>query len=614
MLTGQDYSNRRSSLVRFADEILALELIWPFPLIGIGVLEILDPLMIGVAIILALMPWLARWLVFGRPTRHAFVGGALAALVISGLVGIWSAYDPTLSWPMLLTLLGSVSLFFAIVNSAASPWQVGSGLVIAASLLALYFVAQYGYFDYGEEGGRLARLARMTGSLMPNLVLFTPHPNAVAGFLEGPFLLSLALTWRTRGGRRLVWGLATVVIAYGLLISGSRGSWVGLVVAMVIGALLLVPSRPLRLTGAGLSAAGGLVAIYLVVRLPSDRQVSVINSALNTVASRLVLYRNSLHLLGDYPFTGIGPGDTFAMVYSRYQLLIRVPFLTYAHNLLLSVGLGYGLLGLMALAWLLIGFYRLVVRVEGAGLSERSLPLFRAAWLGATVTFVHGLIDSPQFSDSRWTMPMLFALLGLVVAVGRPALMRVGKRVTAGESEGRRQGWRWIVGATLSSVLLVAAVIFWRPLGSAWYANLGAVYQTRSELSPGLDEAAREAGMVRAVAYFERALSLSLSQPVANRRLGMMALDQRDFDAAVTYLERAYPHEPRNQATLKLLGFAYLWTGQMDRAEGLLRQLDVQSELVEELGNWRWWWGTQDREDLSAHADEMIGRLSAKRR
>jgi putative inorganic carbon (HCO3(-)) transporter len=614
MLTGQDYSNRRSSLVRFADEILGLELVWPFPLIGIGVLGILDPLMVGVAIALALIPWLARLLVFGRPTRPTFVGSALGLLVAGALVGMWAAYDAALSWPMLLTLLGSVSLFFAIVNSATSPWQVGSGLVMVATLLALYFVAQYGYFDYQEEGGRLARLARMTGSLMPNLALFTPQSNAVAGFLEGPFLLCLALIWRTRGGRRLVWGLAAVVMAYGLLISGSRGSWVGLVVAMVMGALLLVPSRTLRLAGAGLSAVGGLLAIYLAVRLASDQQVSVITPALKTLGGRFILYRNSLHLLGDYPFTGIGPGDTFAMVYSRYQLLIRVPFLTYAHNLLLSVGLGYGLLGLIALAWLLIGFYQFVVRAEAAGLSARSLPLFRAAWLGATVTFVHGLIDSPQFSDSRWTMPIFFALLGLVVVVGRPALMRVGERMTGRESEGRRPGWRWIVGAALSSVLLVAAVIFWRPLGGAWYANLGAVYQTRSELSPGLDEAARETAMVHAVAYFEHALSLRLSQPVANRRLGMMALDQGDFDAAVTYLGRAYSQEPRNQATLKLLGLAYLWTGQLDLAEGLLRQLDVQGELVEELGNWRWWWDTQDRKDLSAYADEMIGRLSAKRR
>ncbi len=613
MFTDQDDSNYQSPLVHFAGEILALELIWPFPLIGIGVLGILDPLMIGVAIFLALMPWLARWLVFGRVTRPAFVGGALAALVASGLVGIGSAYDPALSWSMLLTLLGSVSLFFAIVNSAGSPWRVGNGLVIAAGLLALYFVGQYGYFDYQEEAGRLARLGRMTGSWMPDLVFFTPHPNAVAGFLEGTLLLSLVLAWRTRGGRRLAWGLAALVIAYGLFISGSRGSWVGLVVAISIGALLLVPNRALRLIGAGLGAVGGLLSIYLAARLPPDRQMSVVNSALKTVGSRSVLYRNSLHLLGDYPFTGIGPGDTFAMVYSRYQLLIRVPFLTYAHNLFLAVGLGYGLLGLIALAWLLIDFYRFVVRVEGAGVSERSLPLFRAAWLGVTVTFVHGLIDSPQFSNARWTTPMLFALLGLAVAVGRPALIRAGQWRTVNVFKERRRGQGWIVLVTLAIVLLAAAMVFRRPLASVWYANLGALYQTRADLSPELDEAVREAVMARAVASFERALSLNLSQPVANRRLGMIALDRQDFEAAVVYLERAYPQEPGNQATLKLLGYAYLWTGQLDLAQGLLRQLDDRSELVEELGNWRWWWGTQNREDLSAHANEMIQRLSAGR-
>lgn len=618
MLKNRYSSTCPAPFLPLADEIVAWELIWPFPLLIVGVLGILDPLMIGVAVGLALLPWLARLLVSGRLTRRAVVGGALGLLVVSALVGMWAAYDPRLSWPMLLTLLGSLSLFFAIVNTHVSPWRVANGLVILAVLMALYFVGQYAYFDYQEQGGRLARLGQMTGSLMPNIVFFAPNPNAVAGFLEGALLLSLALIWRAHGGRRVAWGLTAGIIAYGLLVSGSRGSWAGLAVAMAIWVLLLIPNRLLRLAAGGLGIAGGVLGVLAAVRLATpDRQVFVITSALETIAARSVLYRNSLHLLGDYPFTGIGPGDTFAMVYSRYQLLIRVPFLTYAHNLFLSVGLGYGLLGLAALAWLLVAFYHFVVRVEGAGLpagplagSGRSLPLFRAAWLGVTVTLVHGLIDSPQFSDSRWTTPILFALLGLVVAMGRPALMRVGRWEATGVSQGSYRGWRWIGLAALAITLLVATLIFWQPFASAWYANLGALYQTRADLAPDLDEAAREAAMARALAYFEHALSVNPAQPAANRRLGMMALDRRDFNAAVTYLERAYPQEPWNQATLKSLGLAYLWTGQLDSAEELLRQLDVRSELVEELGNWRWWWGTQDRDDLSAYADEMVRRLS----
>jgi len=48
----------------------------------------------------------------------------------------------------------------------------------------------------------------------------------------------------------------------------------------------------------------------------------------------------------------------------------------------------------------------------------------------------------------------------------------------------------------------------------------------------------------------------------------------------------AYDQEPGNQAALKTLGYAYLWTGQLDPAEKLLRQRDDREALVEELGTW----------------------------
>jgi hypothetical protein len=90
----------------------------------------------------------------------------------------------------------------------------------------------------------------------------------------------------------------------------------------------------------------------------------------------------------------------------------------------------------------------------------------------------------------------------------------------------------------------------------------------------------------------------------------MMALDRQDFETAVSYLERAYSQEPENQATLKSLGYAYVWTGQLDLAAERFRQLNPPGTLVSELEYWQWWWGTQDREDLSTYADEVAERLS----
>ncbi|NJN98069.1 MAG: tetratricopeptide repeat protein [Anaerolineales bacterium] len=115
-----------------------------------------------------------------------------------------------------------------------------------------------------------------------------------------------------------------------------------------------------------------------------------------------------------------------------------------------------------------------------------------------------------------------------------------------------------------------------------------------------------------AVDDFTHALSINPVQPVANRRLGLMALDRENFETAVVYLSQAYHQEPGNQATLKALGYAYLWTGQPDSAEPLLRQLDNQSELAEELTNWSLWWNNHNKPELAEYAGEMVRRLSAE--
>lgn len=608
------YSRRqRTPLAHFAHQVAAWELLWPFPLIGLGLLRIEELALVGPAVGLALLPWLTRWLAHRPLTRQTFISGALILLVVSGPVGVWASYDPGLSWPLLWTLLGSVSLFFAFVNTHVSPSWLARGLVGVAAIFAFYFIGEYGRFTYPDEVGSLADLGRLTGSVLPGFVFFTPHPNAAAGYLESSLLLSLVLVWRVRGNEKYIWGGTAALIAYGLLISGSRGAWVGLVIAIGLWAILLIPQRNLRWIVSGIVVVAVLASVYSIIRIIlSDNPPPFLASTVETAVSRLTLYRNSLFLLSDYPFTGIGLGDTFGLVYSRYQLLIRVPYLTYSHNLFLSVGLGLGLLGLAALIWLLISFYLFVIRVEQVGLSIRYARLFRAAWLGATITFIHGLTDAPQFAGSGWTMPMLFGILGLAVATGRLAFAEEEDEDEAGDPSKSHHRRVWLVSGLIGAVLLISLLVFWQPLLGAWYGNLGSVRQTQAELSPQLTDTTRTIVAEAAVDDFARALSINPVQPVANRRLGLMALDRENFETAAVYLSQAYHEEPGNQATLKALGYAYLWTGQTDLAEPLLRQLDNQSELTEELNNWSSWWESQNKPELAKYAGEIVRRLSAE--
>ncbi len=605
-------------LLPLARGVVALELLWPWPLLSIGLFSITDPLINLMAIGLALLPWPARWLAHGRWSRVTVLAAPLLLLAISGLLSTVVAYDPALSWPMLLTLLGSVSLFFAVVNAAAAGRQMAAGLVIVAVLVALYFVGQYGYFEYPTETGRLASLGRMSGHFLPDLAVLTPHPNAVAGFLVGVFWLCLYLfgsAWAQHGppGARtavIVWGSSAALLGYGLLITNSRGAWAALLVTLGIWGVLSLRNRTVRRWVGLIGPAAMIIGLIAVIySWPQLAHLPLFSALEGTFHSRMVLYRNSLNLIPDYLFTGIGLGEVFALVYSRYQLLIPVPFLFYAHQLFLATALSLGLPGLAALLWLILAFYSFVLRVEQRGLAADDLFLFRAGWLGVTAVIGHGLVDAPQLAAPGWTMPMLFALLGLTVAVGCSGDRQIDPRPVGGVVPGPANSRRLILRPLVLFILVALSLFFWRPLLSLGYANLGSLYQTRADLAPGLDRAARRVALNRAKGYFDHALRLNPTSSTANRRLGLLALDRQNFSEAIAHLERAYAREPHNQATLKGLGLAYLWTGQVDESERLLRQLDPPGNLVNELDAWRSWWRTQQRPDLSSYANQMHQRL-----
>ncbi len=543
---------------------------WSLPLIVVGTLRLIsNPFLISIAISLALIPWLVRWRTSWQRWKLTTMGGALILFVVSALVGMAVTYDVRVSLPMLLTLLGSVSLFLAIVNFSVSPRHIGKILVMLACLLAFFYVGQ--------------RL-----SLIP-AVVFTPHRNAVAGFLEGVLFLSVIITHQANDREQRLWRFSTLIIAGGLLFTGSVGAWVGILVAIGGWGMLQTktPAQRWRVIFLGIMVGLGLAIFVAAIYLFPDLSRFIPGSTSESIRGRLALYLNSLYLLEDYPFTGVGLGDAFALVYSRYSLLIIPPFFFYAHNMFLSVTLGFGLPGLGALIWLIVSFYRLVFKVEKSGLLYgANLQLFRAAWLGTTAIFVHGLADSPHFSNYHWVMPILFVMLGLVATIGQPVIDQIKLGYNPGESTGRNYSPSIILAGLLVS-LVVGTIFFHRPIIAAWYVNLGSIYQTRADLSE-LDPLTHDAALAMARYYFEHVLDLNPVHPAANRRLGMMALDQQDFEDAINYLERAYQQRPQNQTVLKALGLAYQWAGRPTVAAEFLGKLNQESGITAKPDVWHY--------------------------
>jgi O-antigen ligase len=517
----------------------------------------------------------------------------LALFALSAFIGLWAAYDRSLSWPLLITLLGCTVLYLALtwpgLNTTVLRGLAWVLLLIQAAL-ALYFIMQFKHLDYPVKLNTVARLGRLTSSLFPALGNFYPQPNALATFIEGGLPLAAGLWWSARQRReRLVAGLTFLVLGYGLLLTASRGAW--LAVAACAGLASVVWGGRRLSTDRRVWGLAGLVGLALVaavgVTLIAPQRVPALASTLLRGKDRLELYKNSLHLIRDYPLLGIGLGDTFAMVYSKYVLLIPHSYLTYAHNLPLAVWLNQGLLGLVGFGWLVLAFYGAVL---GQARRGQGSPLFWGAALGVTAMLLHGLTDAPQYANSRWVMPVFFALLGLSVANRRMANQRMANQ---------RMAFMVLIVVVLGVTVVLYAT-------GALYANLGAIEHARADLAPALDDGTRQHTLDRAVGYYERALEMNAEQPVARWRLGLIALDAERFPQAIEHLEIARAALPGHRGVQKALGYAYLWDGQIARAEKLLRPLN---EVYQELGTWRWWRGEQGQDQLADYAQQLELRL-----
>lgn len=513
---------------------------------------------------------------------------ALSALIL----GISPSYDPALSYPVQIGVLVAVIVYFVLAHGVAN-WQaaylLGRGLLLAGTVFSAAVILQYGYQNWGETPRLIERAGEIT-TLLPNLGIALPHPNAVATFVETMIPLGIVLIFTTqRRNLTALWLVCTLICAYALVLTFSRGAFVGLGVTLVAAGLLLARRWPLRVAAVLLLAAG--VAGLFLTSAGSDWALS-----------RWTLYRNSLFVASDYLYTGIGLGDTFPLIYSRYGLLIQVPQLTYAHNLPLSVWMGQGLPGLLSFVALVVALYLFVLRV----IRLQPRRLFHAAWLGVTANLVHGLFDSRQYVEALWLMPHLLGLIGLTAGLGRLALENA-----RGEQYVRRVRyipWRL---ALLGVVVLLAGVVFFnRELWAAWYTNRGALLEARTELNPTFNNAQRSTGYNEALNFYHLALSIDPQWPNANRRAGNLYVKMGQYHEAAAPLETAVLYEPGNPAAIKGLGLAYTWAGRSADAARAFHLLDDPQEMANELTVWGYYWSHDGEQPmLAAYAYETAAAM-----
>ena len=515
----------------------------------------------------------------------------LAVLLLSAILGILPAFNRALVWTPLIILI-LCGLMYLLVSRVATSvsWSlfIGRFVVIVCGLVAFYFITQYSHYPGLNKVESISRLAGWIGKLSPSMVFWAPVANSVATLLEGMFFLAVGMFLvEEHIGWRVVLGLTASIVLLALVVSESRGAWLAVGVAGLV--WLAIYFRWAKWL-AILLALGMFLVIILVV-IQQDIQVMGRIPLVNRVLAplfirpdRLEVYRGSMDLIQDMPFTGIGLGNQFAMAYSRYVLGVHVPFLYYSHNLFLEVWLEQGLLGIFALIWILAALFWSAAKTQ---LIEHNLFL-ESTWIGLIAIFLHGFTDARQYID-LWCWLPAFLLLGLFAALHRRQVISPGRTLFWGPLG--------VAGVFLGIVLVMLP-----SLPASWQANLGSIKQAWLELGPSLDESQKSQLRQEAIEDFNRSIRFRNSQRTAHLRLGMILMDDEQFREAVQHLEAAHRVDNTNPATIKTLGFAYVWVGELEKARNLLQSVP---KIVEELNYWGWWRGNRQQIVLSKYAYQV---------
>lgn len=539
----------------------------------------------------------SRYLVYGSlgPRTHFEI--PLLLFLVSAGVAVWSAYNQTTAWSKFWLIVGGIAIFYAFAHwSHLEDPGIAEQQAILLSLLgasvACYFLLTHNWEQFPGKVKLLEQFGRSLQAPLPDLPGHRLNPNVAGGILATMVPFGFASIILTRSNNHRPWFFASVValfaIVLGLLLSSSRSAWIGLLAASGVAIWSTISARfssnpNLRryLIFGGLAGVLIITAIALFVFSSGAERLVQLLPKTDTGSSRYDLLRNSLPLIGDYPFIGAGLGG-YMMLYSTYSYLLHVGYIAHSHNLYFDVLIEQGIMALISLLWMGLLMVKAVWHSIGLEFGGRSGALENpqlsgevsngkrimlwAASLSLITVLVHGLVDD-TFYGSR-ALLLLFFRFAFAVPV-------LTKLPAATKKKSLRKA------LIVLGMLLLVLLIWRRPLTSLAYSNYAAVTQSKAELSeynwpewPIQDAVRRKQDLSQSMNAYEKALEIYPDNANAARRLGQIELSLGNYAAALVHLKLAYEITPWDNSTRQMLGEAYLVNGQLEAGRELWKTVN----------------------------------------
>ncbi len=402
---------------------------------------------------LALLLFLTPFFVF-LPRTSILLGGALLFVAFSYAIKLFRgkriAYFTSLDLFViffgLFTLMGAFGTYSGVSSQSVLMYLI---LLLGYFLCSQLFTSRfwltrgvvffalggcvsglYGIFQYAT--GNTASTwqdEEMFSDIAGRAVSFYENPNMFGEVMMMvlPLALALFLLSKTKLAR-----LSSVVnfaaVALGLILSFSRGAWVGVIFAMAV-FLLMWNKKSLTILLFSL-----LLIPFLPLILPESivmRFLSIGNMGDSSTSYRVYIWRAAIDMIKDFFLFGIGAGEVnFKAVYPQYAYsgIERVP---HTHNLYFQVFLEGGVFAFISLMAMLTVFVSVVVSFISKEKNGFPRLVAAAGLAGIFGALLQGATDYIWYNYRVYFL--FFALMGISVAAVR-AGKKDNKEISAPQS------------------------------------------------------------------------------------------------------------------------------------------------------------------------------------
>ncbi|HIK08222.1 MAG TPA: putative bicarbonate transporter, IctB family [Trichormus sp. M33_DOE_039] len=413
-----------SVLLRWGDEIAVTLLSLVYALA-----PFVSSTLIGVLLIACVGFWLLFTLA-DQPTSltNSFVTPIhLVVLLYWGIAVVATALSPVKKAALndLATLTLYLLLFALCARVLRSP-RLRSAIITVYLHVSL-IVSVYGLRQARYGAAQLATWVDPESPLSKTTRVYSylGNPNLLAGYLVPAVVFSLIAIFVWQGWVRKALALTMLIVnTLCLVLTYSRGGWIGLLVAMLTASALLVYWQSVRMPQfwrrwslpvlfGSLFGVLILAVVFIepvrfrVLSIFADRQDSSNNFRRN-------VWDAVFEMIGDRPVIGIGPGhNSFNKIYPLYQRP-RYSALS-AYSIFLEVAVETGFVGLGCFLWLIVvTFNTALLQLNRL----RQVGNLEGFWLiGAFATLfgmlAHGTVDTiwfrPEVNTLWWLMVALIA-------------------------------------------------------------------------------------------------------------------------------------------------------------------------------------------------------------